>query len=161
MSENVEIILGKGTDLLSFGMTGKEVETILGKADEVEEMCLEEDSDEQSEVWHYDELGLTLTFDEIDGWVLTSISSNNENTMLNGTKLVGLPEENIMQIIEDKKLAKNEGVEIFESFADEIPDAKMVSCSDSELSFWLDSNGVIEVQWGVLFEDDEETIRWP
>ncbi|MFV0345233.1 MAG: hypothetical protein ACK5IQ_03160 [Bacteroidales bacterium] len=161
MSQNIEVVLGKGTDSLSFGMKGKEVEKILGKADEVETMCLEEDSDEQSEVWHYDDLGLTLTFDDIEGWQLTSISSSSPTTVLDGIELIDLSEDAVMQLIEDKKLAENEGVGVFEGFADEIPDAKMISCPDNEISFWLDSDGVIEVQWGVLFEDDEETIKWP
>ncbi|MFV0483719.1 MAG: hypothetical protein ACK5MG_06465 [Bacteroidales bacterium] len=161
MSQNVEVILGKGTNALSFGMTTKEVISILGKADEIENMCLEEDSDEQSEVWHYDDLGLTLTFDDIDTWVLTSISSSAQTTTLNNTSLIGMSEDDIMKLIEDKILAVNEGIEVFENFADDIPDAKMISCPDNEISFWLDADGVIEVQWGVLFESDEETIKWP
>lgn len=62
MNANIKDILpDEGLGLIKFGMFPKDLEAILGKANEVEELT----EGEQTDIaWHYDELSLSFTFNK-------------------------------------------------------------------------------------------------
>ena len=80
-TKNIE--LGKGVDNLKFGLTREKVALLMGEPSEKETI----DGDDEmgtSEAWHYDELELSLTFDEDDDWKLTTIAASSPEFTFDG-----------------------------------------------------------------------------
>lgn len=144
-----KIFLGEGLDKLKFGMTKEEVKGILGEPDDVEEIEYEEDDDDISIVWHYDQLEISVSFDKDDEqWLLFSIASSAPETELAGKKLIGKTFEEAMEEIKNLNLGE---IEIEQDEEDE--NLKQVFADESSISFWFDENILTEMQWGPIFED--------
>jgi len=91
MSEKVQrILLGKGLDDLPFGASQAEVEAVLGKAEETDELDMR---GERSVAWHYWEIGLSLNFDEGQEFRLSSIDVAAPEVELFGEVLIGQKRE--------------------------------------------------------------------
>jgi len=153
-----EIIIGQGLGPIKFGMTREQVEALLGEPDEViENVDIDEDLDDESEDWHYDELEISATFDILDGWRLSTLATSSEDATLNGRKLIGMERNQLLETLQDMGFENL----VFEDWSDdESTDHQLVQCDDAAMNFWLDDGELNEIQWGVRYIDDE-TIDWP
>lgn len=152
-----EINLGEGLGDIKFGMTREQVESILGKPDEVDVYSDPEVDDEDSESWHYDDLELSLSFDEESEWKLITIAVSSDKYRLNGKHVIGLHKEELLPVLESLFLGESE-TEDWSS--EEVPNHVMVAYGDKQVNFWYEDDVLSEIQWGPLFIDDD-TIRWP
>lgn len=154
-SKNIE--LGKGIGNLKFGITRKEVTTILGEPSEKETIEGDEDMG-NSEAWHYDELELSVTFDEDDDWKLSSIAASSPDFTFEGVDLLSLSQEEVMQQIEIMNLGDIETEEIV---GDEDEDQQVATIAEVSLNLWFEDGKLSEIQWAPYWDEDEETYIWP
>ncbi len=149
---------GQGLGELKFGLERKQVELILGAPDEKETFSYsEEEEDDMTENWHYDDLELSLSFDEGDDWRLGTISITSSQYLLKGFAPIGLSKEDLETKLEALGIEDLE----YEDWSPEESPAHELMASDSlGINFWFDEDKLSEVQWGPLWID-EETILWP
>ncbi len=151
--ENMKHILpGEGFGSLRFGMNRFQVRAALGEPDEIER----DEESEDLEYWHYDELDLSLTFDELEEWRLTTIVSADDEIELFGVLIKALNREELLDILK-KHGASEIHTEVVESGEESL---EIVEAEEFEMLIWLEGGAITEVQWGPYFSD-EDTINWP
>jgi len=152
-----DIKIGEGLGELKFGMTREQVTAILGQPDDVDQYSDPDLEDDSSESWHYDELEISLSYDEDAEWKLVTIAVSAPKYKLNGKELIGLEGDDVMKVLESLNLGPHE---IEDWSSEEVPDQKLISFVDAQINFWLVDGELSDIQWGPLFID-EETIKWP
>jgi len=145
------IFLGEGFGKIKFGMLRDEVKGILGEPDDIDEFDYE-DSDKKSVAWHYDELELSVGFDEEIDWQLVSIAVSKPDVEIAGKKLIGLTLEEAVKQIETLNLGEIE-IEELKDEEDEDKEYKELYVDDSNISFWFDEDILTEIQWGPIWEE--------
>lgn len=146
------ILPGEGFGPLRFGMNRFQVRATLGEPNEIER----DEESEDLEYWHYDELDLSLTFDELEDWRLTTIVSADEELELFGVLLKALNREELLAILK-KHGAAEINTEVVESGDESL---EIIEAEEFEMLIWLEAGAITEVQWGPYFSD-EDTIQWP
>lgn len=150
-----EIRLGQGLGKLLFGMTRDQAKAILGAPSEKEKYSLSDDGDD-TEAWHYDELGLSLSFDQENDWKLTSIAVSSEDFKLEGEAFIGREMDEIMDSISKKDWGEPEEDE---EVAEESPENRLLHIDEATLSLWFENGVLTELQWGPFYEN--ESVKWP
>ena len=148
---------GYGIGSLKFGLSRKEVEQILGKPNEVEEHDYSESDSDITETWHYDDLELSLEFDKEVDWRLITFSVSSEFYEFEGNQVIGLSEDKLISLLQKLKI---EEFEVENLSPIENPSQKLITVDDLGVNFWFDNEVLMEVQWCVLFKEDD-TIDWP
>jgi hypothetical protein len=154
--KNIEI--GMGVLGIQFGMSRDEVKGILGEPDEIETFTPEEDNEYLSEVWHYDEHELSATFDEMENWRMIALAVSSPDYLFQGVNLIGLSQEETLHQIELLELGEIEleDVQIEDEDDDENSEHQVASIYDAGLNLWFENGITSEIQWGPLWEDDED-----
>lgn len=153
-----EILIGKGFDEIRFGMTRDEVKKILGEPDEIDKYASSDEAEDNTEAYHYDEQELSVSFDEIDGWKLGSIAVSSPDAVLEGLKLVGINDEELLEKVAGLELGDNEREDVS---SEESPDHEVISFYESSINFWIENGAVTEIQFGPLWDDQNEEVIWP
>ncbi len=152
-----EIKIGTGLGDIQFGCTKEKLKYLIGEPDEVDTYNASGEEDGYlTESWHYDEYEFSVSFDEEDNWKLTTISTSSPECFFNGNKLVGKEKDEVLQLLEDENLGDNE----LDDMSDDKTDQKLVSFLSSSLNLWFENGELSEIQWGVLW-NDEDTPNWP
>lgn len=147
----MEIKIGIGLDQVKFGMERSEVQKILGEPSEKELFSYAEDEEDLTEVWHFDDKELSLSFDEADDWRLIMIAASDDSFTLGGKDIVGRSYEEVSAIL--KELGHTE----FET--DEVSEYdKVIKIENESLNIWFDNNEASELQWGPKWSDDDTPI---
>ncbi len=154
--KNIE--LGKGIDNLQFGMSREQFKEIMGEPDEVEVMENEDLPEDTSEAWHYDELELSASFDQMEDWRLTSLAVSSDEYTFEGVDLIGLSQQEVMDQIEMMDLGD---ISIEELSDEEGNSQQIATLLDVSLNLWFDNGILSEVQWGPYWDDEEEELIWP
>lgn len=136
MSKTQSIKLGKGLDDLPFGATQEEVRAVLGEPEEVDEIDL---VDEQSIAWHYWDLGVSLNFDESEGYALCTIEVASPEVSLFGKQLIGMPRAEVKAFLDKQGIGPSE---------DEVHNGLVYP--EVNLSLWFNGGDLSEIQWGIL-----------
>lgn len=136
---------------LSFGMTREQAQSILGAPSEKETFSLDEDEDDRTEAWHYDEDGLSLSFDESAGWKLSSIAVSLEEYTLEGVSLVGKELEEVLNVFENKDWGE---LQEDDEMEEEMGGSRLFFVEEKGISLWFEGDVLTEVQWNA--EADEE-----
>ncbi len=152
-----EIIAGTGLGELKFGMSPDEVQDILGKPDEIDTHIDNEDDTGTTETWHYDEMEMSISFEEIDGPMLFSIAVSGEDYELKGKKLFGLQKD---ELIKELEALSFDDLKTEDLQHDDFEGQELIFSQKHSINFWLEEGELSEIQWGPFFED-EETIVWP
>lgn len=156
MSDAQEIKIGKGVNSIRFGIHRETLKKELGEPTEIEQLSSEEDDEDSEyfiEVWHYDEIDTSFSFDEEDDWRLVNIASNNDELMFQGKNIKGMSLEDFKSLIDETELGEIEIEEIEEN-------QTLLSIISSSINFWFEDNSLSEVQWGVLWTN-EDIPKWP
>jgi hypothetical protein len=154
--EEMNIELGMGVLGVEFGMSRKEVEKILGKPSEIEKIAPEAKGDGAVEAWHYDELELSATFDELEDWQLIALSVSSPDFMLEGIDVIGLSQQEVIQQIELLDIGEIEIEEMPVDDDDEITEHLVATVEDAGLNIWFEDGIATEIQWGPIWDEDEE-----
>jgi hypothetical protein len=150
--ENIEI--GIGTGPLRFGMIRDEIKQLMGEPDEVEMFDEPEDMLGRSEIWHYDDQEISLSFEEGEQWTLVALATSSENMKIAGKKIIGLSKEEVLKFASDFELGDMDEEELTE---EDGVSSTVVSFYESGLNFWFEDDCLSEIQWGALW--DEETLN--
>ena len=153
---NIEI--GQGILGLEFGMDRRDVRKTLGKPDEIESFPPETEEDGATEVWHYDDLELSASFDETEEWTLTTLAVSSPDYLFEGVNLIGQSLEETMQQMEfldigeflliDVKPDENED-------DDDDNDLEVATIFHGGLNLWFENGITTEIQWGPIWEEEE------
>jgi len=153
-----EILIGKGYGDIQFGMTRSEVKKILGEPTEIDEYASSDEADDNTEAYHYDEIELSVSFDELDDWRLSSIAVSDPDSTLEGLKLIGVSEEDLLDKIEDLDLGEYDKEDVS---SPESPDNEVITFFESSINFWFENGVVSEIQFGPIWDEDDEQYIWP
>lgn len=154
-----EIIEGVGLGKLKFGMEMNTVQLLLGKPEEKDNYSYTEEEEEEdlTESWYYDELELSLVFDQQDAWVLSTIAITSKYYRFDEFSPIGLSKEQLTAKLKEKKV---NDLELEDWSTEENPSHELLCSELLGINFWFDGDRLTEVQWGPLVLDDE-TIKWP
>jgi len=152
-----EIKPGFGLGNLKFGMSRAEVKLILGEPSFIDKYSHSDSNEDLTEAWEYDELKLSLSFDEEEDWKLIMISVSSDFYQLNSESLIGLEREKLIQALENLNLGE---LNLEDCSEDDSEDQKVIEIDEKSINFWLNEGVLDEIQWSPLFIDDD-TIKWP
>lgn len=144
-----DIKIGKGVGLLEFDTTRDQVKQLLGAPEETERFSLSELENDETEAWHYDALGLSLSFDEENNWLLSSIAVSAEEYVLDGVALIGKSKKEVLQFLEKKNW---HNIEEDEEVSKDNPGNCLLHVEDAGISLWFENDELTEMQIGPLFE---------
>ena len=149
MSNLTEIYPLKGLGEISFGFTRNQVKSILGEPSEIDTFQYDDDDDDElTESWHYDEKEISLSFDEVEDWKLVNIAISSDNFTLNSKTIIGLKKNELKELLTSLDLGTvNDDVE-----------NNVVSIIEKQLNFWFDEGEVAEIQWNVDWNEEGEAI---
>jgi hypothetical protein len=153
-----KIELGKGLDNLYFGMSRDAFKEIMGEPDEIETIENEDLPEDLSEAWHYDDVELSASFDQMEDWRLTSLAVSSDNFSFEGIDLIGLSQQEVMEQIEIMGLGD---ISIEELSDDEENSQQLATILDVSLNLWFDNGILTEIQWGPFWDEEEEELIWP
>lgn len=150
-----EILPGTGLGKLKFGDSRDEVKAILGEPDEIDRY--EDGEGFTVEAWHYDELELSVSFEEEFDWKMIIIAVSSPVYVLKGHELIGMNRLDLIQLLNNLGMGKL----IQEDWSSiDNPDHHLIMVEDDWINFWLDDGVLTEIQWGPRFNEEEE-IEWP
>ncbi len=152
------IVLGKGLDNMHFGMLREEIKGILGEPDEIEKIVNEDLDEDNSEVWHYDELEISAAFDELEDWRLTSFAVSSPDYTFEGVDLIGLSQQEVLDQIDLMGLGD---VTIDEVSEGEEVNQQIAFVQEASLNLWFDNGKLSEIQWGPFWDEEEDEVIWP
>ena len=152
-----EIKLGFGLGNLKFGMSRTEVKLILGEPSFIDKYSYSDSNEDLTEAWEYDELKLSLSFDEDEDWKLIMISVNSNFYQLNRESLIGLEREKLIQALKNLNLDE---LNLEDCSEDDSENQKVIEIDDLSINFWINDGVLDEIQWSPFFIDDD-TIKWP
>lgn len=151
-----EIIVGQGLGRLRFGLSREQVQIALGKPTDVEKYSLDEEEGDHTEAWHYDELDLSLSFDEALDWKLSSIAVSGDGYTLDKVSLIGRGQDEVLDEFDNKDWGDPEEDE---EVSQDDPAHQLFFVEESSLSLWFEDGILTEIQWGPHVKDDE--VLWP
>lgn len=152
-----EIKPGYGLGSLKFGMTREDVQSLLGKPSFIDKYSHSDSKKDLTESWQYDELLISLSFDEDEDWKLIMISVNDDFYELEGKSLIGLNQDDLIAQLDKMNLGE---WSIEDCSEDDSEDQKVIEAEDKSINFWINDGVLDEIQWTPFFIDDD-TIEWP
>ncbi len=135
---DLEIKIHQGFGDIKFDMPVEEVVSILGQADEVEN--IDNVADETTTVLHYNELDLTLFF-EGENPVLSCIDLSNEDSTLLGVEIFDLGEKDLCQL-----MIKNQYFE--QDIENEDWGERRISFNEGNIDFYFEDDELLSVSYG-------------
>ncbi len=148
------ILPGIGFDNLKFGMSEEEVFSVLGRPDEVE--VQEMDDGETVNIYYYDDIGVSMSFDSMADMRLVEISFDDPQYTLEGKFLPGMQKELFVKHVDEI------GIYELEDLSDEGSDVnELYSFEAKNINVWVRKGVVDSIQIGPNWSDDDEEIVWP
>jgi len=152
-----EIKPGYGLGVLKFGMSRAEVKLMLGEPSFIDKYSHSDSANDLTESWEYDQLELSLSFDEEENWKLTMISITADFYELGGKSFVGLPED---KLVEELNQLEFKDLDLEDCSEQDGQNHKVIEIEDKSINFWFIDGVLDEIQWSPFFIDDD-TIDWP
>jgi len=146
--KNIEA--NKGLGELLFGMTQEEVKNLLGQPVEIESYDDKEEELEEGEelgkveIWHYDELELSVGFEEEAAWTLKSISVTGPSYKMADKNLIGKNIDEVGAILESWGVID---YETEDHSSEENPDHKLIVSDYLGMIIWFDGGVASEIAW--------------
>jgi hypothetical protein len=152
-----EIKPGVGLGALKFGMNRAEVKLMLGEPSFVDKYSHSDSVNDLTESWEYEDLELSISFDEEEDWKLMMISVTSNFYELKGISLIGMKEKEVLKQLDNLDLGNLNLEDCSDTDSDE---QKVIEIDEQSINFWLIDGVLDEIQWSPLFIDDD-TIKWP
>lgn len=159
-----------GFGSVRFGMTVDEVKAILGKPDSEETTSLGDDPDDKSTELIYDELGLSLSFDEIEKFRLTDIMTEDGSEFTLGGKIhLGDSLESVRKAVVAADYGPMEELDVEDDIEDddltpeELEDAKGLTeyeLPEVGVNLYFRDGKLDTIQIGPEYDEDDN-ILWP
>jgi len=149
--ENMKIELHEGIEDVKFGLNQEQIQGLWGEPDEIEEI---EDEEGSITVWHYDEREASLSFDPLFENKLSGIAISSDDVTLQGEKIMGKGESEVLDLLDTFGLDDIEGEELEEG-------ESVFFSLKSGITLFFDNNELLEVKLSPDFNDETETVIWP
>ena len=138
---NLQILLKKGLGDVHFGCTPEVIRAVYGEPEEVEELESAIDGVVESIVWNYPDEGLNFFFDAANGEpALSTIESDNLETVLFNSRIFNITKENIISLLKE-----NGYMEMEED--DETWGEHRVTFEDAQIDFYFADQELTLVSW--------------
>lgn len=147
----------KGLGKINFGMSRDEIKSMLGEADDIDDYSFSGGDEDRSQSWHYDELELSMSFDEDDDWRVITIAVSSGFYELEGKSLIGMGRDELMKELENLGF---DDLEMEEGAGLDMPDHDLIASPSRFMNFWLQNDVLSEIQWSPEFTEGDE-INWP
>lgn len=151
--EQQKILLGKGIFDIRFGMNQKQIELLIGEANEEKEYSLA--PHENSINLFYSNLGLSFTFESSDAYRLSYISIHDDRYHLFQFIRVGLHKSMLLDELEHYGLSQPE---IQHPANDDFPSHELFYFPEENLHLWMDDHIISEIQFGPFWKDHKSII---
>ncbi len=142
--EKLDILLKQGLNELVFGASPEDADKLFGAPVEIEALEKDTDEDLESQLWYYDEEGISLFFEGEPDLELTSIEVSNLNATLFGKAIFKMSEEQIIDLM------KENGFSDFYQ-EDEEWGEKLLSFEDALIDFYFEEDKLVSVNWSASF----------
>tara|TARA_B100000925_G_scaffold122434_1_gene90900 strand:- start:836 stop:1267 length:432 start_codon:yes stop_codon:yes gene_type:complete len=129
---------------IKFNASINEFIDFFGNPDE-DELLNDENENFKSRILHYDNIGLSASFDEEYEWRLTSIAVSENEFQIKGVHLIGINNSTFLEKIKQLNFGKYER----EVFVEDDYSSTLYHFEDMHLSFWFENNELKEIQWGI------------
>ena len=150
-----EIRIGIGLGNIRFGSSKPAIKKILGEPNEVDTVDVPIDDQEISiEQWHYDDLELSLSFDDYNDELLDTFAVSSPEYTLNGMSLIGKSIYEIDNLIEELDLGDCEK----ENLSDDDENTHVYSFHESNINLWFEDEELSEIQWGPDSDHEQPLI---
>ena len=150
-----EIRIGIGLGNIRFGSSKPAIKKILGEPNEVDTVDVPIDDQEISiEQWHYDDLELSLSFDDYNDELLDTFAVSSPEYTLNGITLIGKSIYEIDNMIEELDLGDCEK----ENLSDDDENTHVYSFHESNINLWFEDEELSEIQWGPDADHEQPLI---
>lgn len=157
LKELKEIKPGIGLGFLKFGMSRDQVKELLGEPAFIDKYAHSDAANDATESWEYDELFLSISFDEAENWKLMMFSVSSDFYELEEASLIGLSEKKLVDQLDEIDLGE---VFVEDCSDNDNEDHKVIEIDEKSINFWLTDGVLDEIQWSPLFINDD-TIKWP
>ncbi len=131
-----------GIENIKLGMTGSDVQNKLGVPAQKEKQA-------EEEIWEYDK-GIELSFQEEDDYRLSSITVIAESALLDSKPIVGITEEELLDIFPSFQLD--------EDFKE---DGKSYYADDLQIMAWVFEGEVFNIIIFPEYDEESELPIWP
>lgn len=138
----MKILPKVGVDEIQLGMNKTQVQKILGNADHIEKQP-------DAEFWEYDS-GLELTFSKDDLYLLGSVTVFSESARLDSHPIIGLSEENLLQLFPHFYLDED-----YEA------DGKSYDSDEYQILVWIHEGFVTNITVFPEYDSSGEIPIWP
>jgi len=129
---------------IKFNASINEFIDFFGDPDE-DELLNDENENFKSRILHYDNIGLSASFDEEYEWRLTSIAVSENEFQIKGVHLIGINNSTFLEKIKQLNFGKYER----EVFVEDDYSSTLYHFEDMHLSFWFENDELKEIQWGI------------
>ena len=164
MDLDYDITPGHGIGQLRFGLSKEKIIDIIGVPDTTSEHKDPESG--KTTVFYYAKKGITAYFEEEDDYCLSSFEIENPHMVFLDEKIYRFTKDQVVALLEknDFKITSEEYVKPNEiegktSIKDEALEF-CISVDDIEINFYFFDDRLLSVQFGVLFDDNDE-VSWP
>lgn len=138
---NLQILLKKGLGDVHFGCTPEVIRAVYGEPEEVEELESAIDGVVESIVWNYPDEGLNFFFDAANGEpALSTIESDNLETVLFNSRIFNITKENIISLLKENGYGEMEE-------DDETWGEHRVTFEDAQIDFYFADQELTLVSW--------------
>lgn len=164
MDFDYDIIPGHGIGQLKFGLSKEKIIDNIGAPDTTSEHNDLESG--KTIVFYYAKKGITAYFEEEDDYCLSSIEIENPHMVFLGEKIYRFTKDKIVALLEknDFKISSEEYIKPYEIEGNKkIKDDSLefcISVDDIETNFYFFDERLLSVQFGVLFDENDE-VSWP
>ncbi len=140
----IEIRPLEGMPPLKFGATTEAVARLLGDPPQTELLDEDDEFFTPTLIWHYPDHGISLFF-EGDEHQLTSVESDNQDTLLFGQKVFSLTRQQLEELLAANSFHDVE--QETEAWGEE-----RMSFNDALIDFYFESEKLSTVDWGIIPE---------
>ena len=140
----------KGFGEIPFGMSLDDAVKVLGNPNFYEELSDREETGNRSIFYEYDDIDTNIYFEGITKSVVACFETENEESVLYGTKVFGLSRAEVIVLMQENG---------FKELEEEDEDGEhRVSFEDAMIDFFFDGNEMTAVSWGVLVDEQGNII---
>lgn len=140
----------KGFGEIPFGMSLDDAVKVLGNPNFYEELSDMEETGNRSIFYEYDDIDTNIYFEGITKSVVACFETENEESVLYGTKVFGLSRAEVIVLMQENG---------FKELEEEDEDGEhRISFEDAMIDFFFDGNEMTAVSWGVLVDEQGNII---
>ncbi len=148
------IKLGTGIDDIKLGIKTEELEKLIGKPSGIDKAG-EEDT---LELWHYDELNMSFGFSNEFGGSLLTITTSDENAVIEDVSLIG---DTLQEVMDKLEVFGFSDIDIDDISTEDEPNQQLLTVFEYSLNLWFDNDELAEIQWGTFWNIEKDKPVWP